>query len=278
MERVTKLATQPIQTAFIGLGQQGGPMAARMLAAGYPLTVWARRAATLAPFVEAGAICAASLTELAANADHIGICVIDDAGVAQICDELIPAMRAGSLLAIHSTILPASCAALAQRCADAGIAFLDAPVSGGGGAAAAGTLTVMCGGSANAFDRAKPVFASFAGTLIHMGPAGSGQRAKIVNNALMAANMGLAHAALNAGTDLEIDRNALAELIKASSGRSFGFEVYARLPSPQAFVHGASLLVKDINLLTSILPKSLEAAVLRKAAKTFLTAAAGKPL
>jgi 3-hydroxyisobutyrate dehydrogenase len=269
---------QKIRVAFIGLGQQGGPMAERMLAAGYPLTVWARRAEALAPFIGAGATAAASLADLGASADHVGICVIDDAGVAQICDELIPAMKAGSLLAIHSTILPESCEALAQSCANGRVAFLDAPVSGGGGAAAAGTLTVMCGGSEAAFVQGKPVFESFAGTLVHLGPAGSGQRAKIVNNALMAANMGLAHAALGAGVGLGIDRTALAELIKASSGRSFGFEVYARLPSPQAFVHGAPLLVKDVNLLTDILPESQDAAALRETASAFLEAATGKPL
>lgn len=267
-----------VKTAFIGLGQQGGPMAKRMLAAGYPLTVWARRAEALAPFVQAGATAAASLAALGGTVDHVGICVIDDLGVAQICDELIPAMKPGSLLAIHSTILPESCEALARRCADAGIAFIDAPVSGGGSAAAAGTLTVMCGGSETAFAQAKPVFECFAGSIVHLGPAGSGQRAKIVNNALMAANMGLAHAALGAGVALGINRTALAELIKASSGRSFGFEVYARLPSPQAFTHGAPLLVKDVNLLTQILPDSQDAATLRLAASAFLEAATGGPL
>jgi 3-hydroxyisobutyrate dehydrogenase len=267
-----------ICAAFIGLGQQGGPMAERMLSAGFPLTVWARRAEALAPLVEAGATAASSLAELGAGADHIGICVIDDAGVAEICDQLIPAMKAGSLLAIHSTILPESCEALSKRCEEAGIAFLDAPVSGGGGAAAAGTLTVMCGGSDTAFAQAKPVFESFAGTLVHLGPAGSGQRAKIVNNSLMAANMGLAHAALGAGDALGIDRAALAELIKAGSGRSFGFEVYARLPSPEAFSHGAPLLVKDVNLLADILPESADAAALRETAARFLEAATGKPL
>jgi 3-hydroxyisobutyrate dehydrogenase len=269
-------ADQKLRTAFIGLGQQGGPMAERMLAAGYPLTLWARRSAALAPFVAAGATAAVSLADLGAKSDHVGICVIDDAGVAQICDQLIPAMTKGSLLAIHSTILPKSCEALAQRCDEAGIAFLDAPVSGGGGAAAAGTLTVMCGGSASAFAQARPVFESFAGTLVHLGSAGSGQRAKIVNNALMAANMGLAHAALGAGSKLGIDRTALVELVKASSGRSFGFEVYARLPSPQAFVHGAPLLVKDVNLLRDILTESQDAAALYATAMTFLKEATAK--
>ncbi len=269
---------QALRTGFIGLGQQGGPMAERMHAAGYPLIVWARRATALRPFVAAGAAAAISIADLAANADHIGICVIDDDGVAQICDELIPQMRPGSLLAIHSTILPESCKALAQQCAQAGVAFLDAPVSGGGGAAANCALTVMCGGSEAAFAQAKPVFGSFARTIIHLGAAGSGQQAKIVNNALMAANMGLAHAALGAGVERGIDRTALAELIKASSGRSFGFEVYARLPSPQAFAHGAPLLVKDVNLLSSILPESEDAITLRNTAAPFLEDATGTAL
>jgi len=259
-----------IATGFIGLGSQGGPMAERMLTQGYPLTVWARRAEVLEEFLEKGASAAASVAELGAACDHVGVCVVDDAGVAQICDQLIPAMRPGSLLAIHSTILPESCAALEQRCAASGVAFLDAPVSGGGHAAAEGALSVMCGGSAEAFAQAKPVFETFAGLLVHLGPAGSGQRAKIVNNALMAANMGLAHAALACGDALGIDRAALAELIKASSGRSFGFEVYARLPSPAAFAQGAPLLVKDVNLLTSVLGDSGDPAVLAEAANHFL--------
>jgi len=265
--------TQPIRTAFIGLGSQGAPMAERMLAAGFPLTVWARRPEALAPFVAQGALAAASLPELAAWADHVGICVVDDPGVAAICEQLLPAMRPGSLLAIYSTILPESCERLARRCEAAGIAFVDAPVSGGGGAAAAGSLTVMCGGTEDAFAQAKPVFEAFAGLLVHLGAAGAGQRAKIVNNSLMAANMGLAHAALAAAEALGIDRKAAAELIKGSSGRSFGFEVYARLLRPEAFEHGAALLRKDVALLRASLGVNGPGHVLDEAAADFLDAA-----
>ncbi len=267
-----------IKVGFIGLGSQGGPMAERIVAAGYPLTVWARRLEALEPFVAQGATAASSVAELGAACDVVGVCVVDDAGVATVCDSLIPAMRPGSLLAIHSTILPESCEALAQRCAAGGILFLDAPVSGGGPAAAAGKLTVMCGGDEDAFAQAKPVFDTYAGAVVHLGPAGSGQRAKIVNNALMAANMGLAHAALAAGEAQGVDRKALAELIKASSGRSFGLEVYARLPTPQAFAHGAPLLVKDVKLLEAVLPGHPGMETLRDAASGFLAAATGQHL
>ena len=123
---------------FIGLGSQGGPMAERIIAAGYPLTLWARRTDALAPFLGKGATAASDIAALGATCDHVGICVVDDAGVAEIVGQLLPAMRPGSRIVIHSTILPDHCVALAERCAERGIAFLDAPVSGGGPAATAG--------------------------------------------------------------------------------------------------------------------------------------------
>lgn len=263
---------------FIGLGSQGGPMAERIAAAGYPLTVWARRPEALQPFVDAGARGAATIAELGAACDHVGICVVDDDGVAAIVEELLAAMRPGSRIVVHSTILPENCQRLAARCAAKGIAFLDAPVSGGGAGASAGTLTVMCGGQADDFAAARPVFETFGGMIVLLGAVGAGQRAKIVNNALMAANMGLAHAAMQAGAELGLEGAALRELVKASSGRSFGFEVYARLPSPQAFSHGAPLLVKDVKLLKATLPEAAGAEALRIAAEPFLSAAIGADL
>jgi 3-hydroxyisobutyrate dehydrogenase len=131
----------------------------------------------------------------------------------------------------------------------------------------------MCGGSQEDFDAAKPVFESFAGLIVRLGEVGAGQRAKLVNNALMAAHMGLAHAALNSGDALGIDRAALIELVKASSGRSFGFEVHARLPQPLGPWLGSSLLAKDVGLLTAALPGDDNAAALARAAEPFLSAA-----
>lgn len=261
-----------LRTGFIGLGQQGGPIAARMLGGGFPLSVWARRPEVLDPYVEKGAVPAASISDLAVRCDYVALCVVDDAGIAEVCDQLIPTMSAGSLLVIHSTVLPESCETLARRCAERGIGFLDAPVSGGGTVAAAGKLTVMCGGTEEDFTRARAVLETFSGMLVRLGPAGSAQRAKIINNALLTAHMGLAQAALQAGEALGVDRAALAELIQHSSGRSYGFEVYARLATPAAFAHGAPLLMKDVNLLSTILPDDHGAALLRKAADEFLSA------
>jgi 3-hydroxyisobutyrate dehydrogenase len=259
-----------LRTGFIGVGSQGGPMAERMLAAGFDLTIWARRPEVLEEWAGKGAATASSPEDLAAGCDHVGLCVVDDAGVAEICDRLIPAMREGSLLAIHSTILPESCEKLEARCAERGIRFLDAPVSGGEPAAKAGTLTVMCGGSEDAFEAARPVFESFGKLIVLLGGAGAGQRAKIVNNALMSANFGVAHAAARAAEALGIDRAAFAELVNASSGRSYAFEVYARLPSPAAFAMGAALLDKDVNLLAATLGEDENTELLKRAADYFL--------
>jgi 3-hydroxyisobutyrate dehydrogenase len=260
-----------LRTGFIGLGSQGGPMARRIVEGGFPLMLWARRPETLLPFADTAAQTAGSIAALGAACDHVGICVVDDAGVAAVMSELLPAMKPGSCIAIHSTIHPDHCKALAAEAAARGVALLDAPVSGGGPAAAAGTLTVMVGGDGGALETARPLFASFAGLIVHLGDVGAGQMAKLVNNSLMAATMGLAHHALASGAALGIDRRALADLIKASSGRSFGFEVYARLPAPQSFAHGGALLAKDVGLLTTLLGDHPAFAALEAVAAPFLT-------
>ncbi|WP_188770939.1 NAD(P)-dependent oxidoreductase [Novosphingobium endophyticum] len=266
-------ATKTRSVGFIGLGSQGAPIAERMMQAGHKLTVWTRRPDAAADLVALGAAPAGSIAELGVACDYVGVCVIDDTGVVEVCDQLLPAMKPGSLLVIHSTILPQTCEILVACAAEKGLELLDAPVSGGGPTAAAGTLTVMCGGTESAFENAKAVLETFATKIVLLGPAGAGQRAKLVNNALMAANMGLAYAALDMAGELGVDRAALADLIKHSSGRSFGFEVFARLPRPEAFAHGAKLLLKDVKLLASILPGDRETNSLAIAAGPFLDAA-----
>lgn len=241
------------KVGFIGLGSQGGPMARRLIESGHEVTLWARRAEAYTPFADLSFSQADSVANLAARCEHVGVCVVDDPGVRQVCDELLGAMKPGGRLAIHSTVHPNTVVALARRAAERQIEFIDAPVSGGGPAAAARTLTVMCGGSEAAFTAARPIFESFAGLIVRVGEVGAGQMAKLVNNALMAAHVAIAHSAITAGTALGLDKDALKQIIKASSGRSFGFEVYARLPNPHAFAHGAKLLLKDVRLLGEVL-------------------------
>ena len=228
-------------------------MARRIVESGYPLLLWARRPQTLVPFEGTAARRLASIAELGAGAEHVGVCVLDDAGTRQVCGELIPAMRPGSRIAIHSTVHPDTVIELAAQAAARKISLLDAPVSGGGPAAASRTLTVMIGGAEEVAAAARPIFETFAGLIVRVGEVGAGQMAKLVNNALMAAHMAMAHYGLAAAAALGLDRAALTEIIKASSGRSYGFEVYSRLPAPSAFGHGAKLLAKDIRLLGEVL-------------------------
>ena len=255
---------------FIGLGSQGAPMARRLIAVGYPVVLWARRPETLAPYAGTAAKTANSVAELGAQCDHVGICVVNDADVREVCAALIPAMRRGGRIAIHSTIHPDTCIALAKEAAARGLALLDAPVSGGGPAAEVGKLTVMVGGEAAAVAAARLVFQAFGSLIVHLGGVGAGQNAKLINNSLMAANLAMAHHALAAGAVLDLDREKLAELVKASSGRSYAFEVWARMPSPAMFGHGAALLAKDVRLLGEALRGDPSFAAFRDIAAPFL--------
>jgi 3-hydroxyisobutyrate dehydrogenase len=261
---------KPVTVGFVGLGSQGGPMARRIVEAGFPLILWARRPEALEPYRGTAAQPVRELAELAARSDHVGVCVVDDAGVEEVVNVLLSSMHAGSRIAIHSTVHPQTCVTLAKRAAERGIALVDAPVSGGGQAAEAGKLTVMVGGDAAAVAAARPVFETFSALISHLGGIGAGQFAKLVNNSLMAANMALADAALGAAAALGLDRAALVELVKASSGRSYGFEVRARLPDIALFSHGAKLLAKDVGLLATVLSDDRCGAILRGTAEPFL--------
>lgn len=202
--------------------------------------------------------------------------VFNDNDVREMADRLLPQMRAGSILAIHSTIHPDTCRAIATEAARRGIHVLDAPVSGGSPAAEAGKLTVMAGGDAEVLARARPVFETFGALIVHLGDVGAGQYVKLINNSLFVANLGLADAALDAADALGIDRSSFIDLLKASSGRSFAFDVRARMESPAGFRHGGALLRKDIGLLGEVLGTGHPAAErLGHAAEGFLQAAAG---
>jgi 3-hydroxyisobutyrate dehydrogenase len=259
-----------ITVGFIGLGSQGAPMARRIVDAGYPLILWARRAASLVPFADTAVRRAATIAELGAAAEHVGVCVVDDGDVRQVCAELVPAMRPGGRIVIHSTVHPDTVVALARQAGAHGLSLIDAPVSGGGPAAAAGKLTVMVGASEVDFAAARPVIVTFGGTIVRVGEVGAGQMSKLVNNSLLAANMALAHHALSAGEKYGLDRATLAEIIKVSSGRSYGFEICARLPNLGAFAHGARLLAKDVRLLGEVLGSDPSNAPFQDLAAPFL--------
>ena len=190
------------RVGFVGLGDQGAPIAQRIASNGFPLGVWARRPESLGPFAGTAAFIAPTLQELGAWSDVVGVCVVNDDDVREVVlapGALLDGMHGGSCLIIHSTVAPATCDELGERAAARGVAMLDAPVSGGAAGASAGTLAVMVGGPAPVLDRVRPVLESFAGLLAHLGPLGAGQRAKIVNNLLFTAILSLSAEAITAG-------------------------------------------------------------------------------
>jgi 3-hydroxyisobutyrate dehydrogenase len=264
-----------VRCGFIGLGSQGAPIARRMILAGYPTVLWARRAASLEPYADTPATFAPTIEDLGARVDHAGICVVNDDDVREVTDRLIPTMRKGSRIAVHSTIHPDTCRAIAARANARGIGFIDAPVSGGSPAAEAGILTVMVGSDTELFEQALPVFETFGKLILRVGDVGAGQFVKLINNSMLAANLGIADAALEAGAELGLDRASLLTLLLASSARSFALEVRGRMQTPSGFRHGGALLRKDIALLGQVLGRVNPAAVcLEGAAARFLAAAA----
>ncbi|MFT3928804.1 MAG: NAD(P)-dependent oxidoreductase [Spongiibacteraceae bacterium] len=255
---------------FIGLGDQGAPIARRMIDAGLSTVLWARRPESLESFKNTQAGIATSISCLARHVDYVGICVVDDAGVQQVCDQIIPHMRPGGLIVVHSTVNPELCRTFAAKAAEKSLTLIDAPVSGGGAGAEAGTLTVMVGGDISAFNAALPVFKTFGKLIVHLGDVGAGQHAKLINNSMLAANIAIAHYGNEAANLFGLNRDAFIQLIKASSGHSFGFDVSARMSSPAAFSHGASLLKKDVRLLCDALGNVPSVNVIRETAASFL--------
>lgn len=255
---------------FIGLGSQGAPMARQMINAGLQVVLWARRRESLEPFRESPAMLVTSISRFAQLVDYVGICVVNDDGVREVCDRLMPRLRKGSCIVIHSTITPALCRTLAEQAAHYGVSLIDAPVSGGGPAAEAGELTIMVGGDKAILDSIRPVLETFAGLILHLGAAGAGQHGKLINNAMMAANLAIAHHGMEAAELLSLDRASFIDLLNASSGRSFSFSVRARMQNPRDFSHGASLLAKDIALLREALAGKPCVKTIEDTAQSFL--------
>jgi 3-hydroxyisobutyrate dehydrogenase len=253
---VTAPATT-LRVGFIGLGSQGGPMARRILDAGVPTTLWARRPETLDPYRDSAAEYAASPAELASRVDHASVCVLDDAGVEQVvtgADGLLAGMAPGGVIAIHSTVHPETCQRLAEEAAAQGITLIDAPVSGGGPGAEAGRLLVMVGGDAETLERVRPVFATYGNPVVHLGPVGAGQRAKLINNLMLTANLGVLESAYVLARSLGVDPEHLATVLSHGSGNSFAVNVL-RGPdftlAPMGDMAGA-LLQKDVRLVVDL--------------------------
>ncbi len=246
-----------MRVGFIGLGSQGGPMARAIVDAGHPLTLWARRSESLEPYADTAATVAATPAELGAASDLVCLCVVGDADVRELAEGehgLLAGMAEGGIIAIHSTVHPDTCRELAEKAATHGISVIDAPVSGGAPAVAEKRLLVMVGGADEHVELARPVFDSYANPVVHLGPLGAGQVAKILNNLLFSANLGSAMSLLELGESLGIARTKLCEVVTRGSANSMALGSVAAFGGTLerlAPIAGA-LLQKDVRLAASL--------------------------
>ena len=244
-----------VSVAFIGLGVMGYPMAGHLAAASHRVVVYNRTAARGAAWVaQHGGMSAPTPADAARGADVVLTCVGNDADLRAVtlgADGALAAMHRGALLIDHTTVSATIARELAAAGAAKGVLVLDAPVSGGQAGAENGALTVMCGGTAEAFAAAEPVLAAYAKRTGHMGPAGSGQLTKMVNQVAIAGVLeGLAEAinfALAAGLDAE----AVVDVISGGAAQSWQMDNRARTMATGQFDFGFAVdwMRKDLGLV-----------------------------
>jgi len=213
-----------MRVGVIGLGIMGAPMARNLLKAGHAVVVHGRTPARVQPLVDAGATSAPTPAALAADVDAVVTCLPDTPDVELVFagpSGILSGARPGLLAIDMSTIAPAAARALGERAAAAGIAFLDAPVSGGEVGAIAGTLSIMVGGAADAVERARPIFAALGRQVTHMGPTGQGQMTKLVNQVVGATTLAAVAEGLTLAARAGLDPAAVVQAVGSGAATSW---------------------------------------------------------
>ncbi|WP_299863318.1 3-hydroxyisobutyrate dehydrogenase [uncultured Hoeflea sp.] len=241
-----------MKIGFIGLGNMGAPMAANLLKAGHEVTGF-----DVAGVTVEGAATASSAGDAAGGKDAVITMLPDGAILRKVYEEIVPAGAAGSVFIDCSTVDVDSARAAHQMAQAKGLLSVDAPVSGGVGGAAAGTLTFMAGGSKEAFARAEPLFDIMGKKAVHCGDAGAGQSAKICNNMLLGISMIGACEAFALAEKLGLSAQSLFDVVSTSSGSCWSVNTYCPVPgvgpeSPadNGYKPGfaAELMLKDLML------------------------------
>jgi 3-hydroxyisobutyrate dehydrogenase-like beta-hydroxyacid dehydrogenase len=237
-----------LKIAVLGIGLMGLPMSRRLLAAGHPLSVWNRSPEKAAPLVAQGARQAPSPREAVQDADLVITMLTDGDAVSQVLfDEGLPnaasGLRSGTLVVDMSSILPAQAQAHATRLRALGCTALDAPVSGGTLGAEAGTLAIMAGGDAGAFEAARPVL-EVLGRPVHVGPAGSGQLCKLANQMIVGITIGAVAEALLLAERGGADPAKVREALRGGFAESRILEVHGLRMVEHDFAKRGSLAVQ----------------------------------
>lgn len=243
--------------AFIGLGNMGLPMASNLHRAGHTVRGFDVSEPALQAARAAGIGTAATPAEAAQGADVVVTMLPNGALVLDTLAALLPGAKPGTLLIDSSTIDVADARAVHAQAAKAGLHCVDAPVSGGVGGAASGTLTFMVGGTEEAFGRAYPILSAMGRRLVHCGDAGAGQAAKICNNMILGISMIAVSEAFVLGEKLGLSHQALFDVASASSGQCWALTSNCPVPGPvpaspanRGYTPGfaAGLMLKDLKL------------------------------
>jgi len=225
----------------------GAPMVHRLVDAGHEVRVLGRTDEARQAVTELGATAVAELADAAARADVAVVCVFTDDQVKRVCfdDGLLAAMPSGAALVLHTTGSPRTAEAIAAEAPH--VAVVDAPVSGGPHDVAAGRIALFLGGADDAVAGVQPVLSAYGDPVLHVGPLGSGQKVKLINNVLFAAQLGLLSEAARLAAGLGIDEAALLGAVAHGSGASRALGMVANAGSVASFVSAVGEFIgKDV--------------------------------
>lgn len=224
------MAETPTPLGFVGTGLMGAPMAQRLIAAGYPLTVWNRTAAKAAPLEAAGATAGADAADVAARSDIVFTCLTDTAAMEAAVfgpRGIAAGARRGGVLVDFSSIAPDATRAMAERLErESGMTWIDAPVSGGVPGAEAGTLAIMAGGPEDAVERVRPVILEMAQRFTRMGPSGAGQTTKLCNQVIVGCTMAVLAEATRLAENAGVDATRLPEALAGGFADSKPLQIF----------------------------------------------------
>jgi 3-hydroxyisobutyrate dehydrogenase-like beta-hydroxyacid dehydrogenase len=235
---------------FVGLGDQGAPIARAIAEGGFVLHVWARRSGSLDALDGAQFVAHETVAEMAAASDLVALCLSEDKDNRQLMLDggLLAAMKPGSILVNHGTGLPKFAEWMTTTAASRGIDVLDAPVSGGHAGAVAKQLTTIVGGDPAALERARPVFDTFSKKIAHMGPAGAGQVGKLINNALLMANQKNIDDMLEIARAMDVAIPELVDVLRSGTASSVALEVLGSAITAQNADHLSKLQLIDMEI------------------------------
>lgn len=249
--------TTSTSVGWVGLGDQGLPMATAIAEAGFSLHVWARRAASLDALGDVPHVRHDDLESLAAASDVVGLCVGTDEDVMNLLTGgLLDGLRPGSVVVNHGTGTPSNVTRFVEACEAVDVVMLDAPVSGGRPAAVERRLTTMVGGPEAAVARCTPVFEAFSTHVVHLGDAGSGQWAKLFNNALMILNQASIADVFDLAAQVGMDPVQLREVLMLSSAGSTVLGLFTTMINPDTVEHLSKVESLDIELFHDALRDS----------------------